>query len=149
MVHSNCFWATQARWTMPTQELAGCAIPIPSNFADHTYVRSESGVAWPCFGRSSGGKVICSGHGSFDHAQCLALPTGSGGITYGVTGVCHQAANRILWPAGTTVSNAKGARGSIFVWGVYGRDLATGLAYSPRTNPWPEFSWCSQNHTHL
>ncbi|MGB9928515.1 MAG: hypothetical protein ACPK85_08935 [Methanosarcina sp.] len=93
---------------------------------DHTYVTSDKpSHAWPCWGRESGGKEICRGYGKFQVANCIsqALPLmkpGTAGIIYGVTGVCHQTANRILYPAGVTVSKAGGYWLSTVVYGIYG-----------------------------
>lgn len=42
------------------------------------------------------------------------------GILYGVNGVCHQAANRILYPAGVTVCKAAGYAVSSYAYGDYG-----------------------------
>src|SRR5262249_46453945 len=45
-----------------------------------------------------------------------------GGITcYLINGVCHQAANRILLPAGITVRGARGYEVSEALFGTYGR----------------------------
>ena len=118
----------------------GYAIKIQGLPADHTYVRSDAGHVWPCFGRSSGGREICEGVAELDDADCLSRINSTAGIRYGGTGVCHQAANRILFPSGATVEDATGYRGSFFAWGTYGR---RGLRfYSPGTYPWPELVKC-------
>lgn len=129
--------------------LIGYAIPafnLPG--LDHTYVGSNSGHVWGCHGRSKGGSVVCSGIGNVDQADCLATPVQTAGIRYGISGVCHQAANRILWPSKTTVAAARGARGSIFAWGLYGRDPGNGQPYSPGLFPWPELDMCARQHSH-
>jgi hypothetical protein len=133
---------------MPLGQLTGHAIAMAGLGADHTYVTSSTGSACACFGRRAGGVVVCSGLGNVDQADCLATPSGNGGVLYGITGVCHQEANRILWPAGVTVMSARGARGSLVVWGLYGRDPATLKAYSPASHPWSELANCQQNHAH-
>jgi hypothetical protein len=39
-----------------------------------------------------------------------------------VTGVCHQTANRILWPAGVTVKDIRNYGITLFIYGHYGRN---------------------------
>ncbi len=53
------------------------------------------------------------------------------GLRYGISGVCHQAANRILRPFGVTVAGVKGYGASIFLYGQYGR------------GGWPEWQQCA------
>src|SRR5882724_562080 len=79
-----------------------CVVPTPIalNHWDHTYARSDDGFAWGCWGRSTGGYDLHSASGSSECANCLAGPHGRAGILYLVTGVCHQAANRILTACG-------------------------------------------------
>ena len=101
-------------------QLNGFAIVISWLGADHTYVTSSDGYVWPCWGRSSGGRMISSGNGSSAQANCLSQTDSHAGIIYGVTGVCHQTANRILWPSRTTVSRASGYWASTLLYGVYG-----------------------------
>ena len=129
--------------------LTGYAIPVIGlGFVDHTYVEASNGFTCGCFGRSAGGSVVCSGHGNVDQAACLATPALTAGIDYGVTGVCHQSANRILWPAGLNVLSAKGARGSVYAWGLYGLDPTTRRKCSPATTPWSELAVCLTSHSH-
>jgi len=94
--------------------------------ADHTYVTSDQNDRWPCWGLgaggSSGGTEICSGSGSIPRARCLAQPSGHAAILWGVTGVCHQTANRILLPSGRIVAAAAGFWASALAYGIYGRD---------------------------
>lgn len=108
---------------MVVATLSGHAVAMPNvnNWADHTYVLSDAGDVWPCFGGASGGLVICQGSGDIALARCLAGSTGEAGINYGTTGVCHQTANRILYPSGKTVSNAGGYMVSFFAYHTYGR----------------------------
>ena len=127
--------------------LTGHSIKVALLPADHTYVTSSAGHVWPCFGRSGGGAQICSGVGNVDRADCLSNPESRAGIVYGVTGVCHQTANRILWPSGQTVSAARGYRWSIFTYGTYGTDSVTLVNYSPTHHPWPELAACF-GHSH-
>jgi hypothetical protein len=89
-------------------------------FLDHAYVTSSKGHAWPCWGGAEDGREICSGPGDAGVADCISEPDSEAGIEYGLTGACHQTANRILWPAGVTVSKAGGHALSALLWGVYG-----------------------------
>jgi hypothetical protein len=95
----------------------------------HTYVTSSCGLAWGCFGRCENGTPLCSGQGSSTISDCIAQD--GAGIFYGITGVCHQAANRISFPAGLKAIGAGGYPQSVFTFGEYGRSL-------PRTstNSW-------------
>lgn len=95
--------------------------PLIENVAgEHTYLLSSQGNCWPCFGGSAGGREICREKGELALAQCLAGRTSTAGIRYGITGVCHQTANRILWPASLLVSEAKGYRFSSLLFHHYG-----------------------------
>ena len=93
------------------------------NAADHTYVEcGNGGKAWGCWGGNTGGTAFNSGTGSTKRADCIAKPNERAGITcYLVNGVCHQAANRILLPAGILVSAARGYSVSSAIFGTYGR----------------------------
>lgn len=133
---------------MANGTLTGHAIKMVNLPADHTYVTSDAGHVWPCFGRSAGGVAICSGAGNISKADCLSNPQSRSGLSYGITGVCHQAANRIMYPVGATVSKARGYRWSLFSYGTFGNDPSTLSPYSPRTNPWPELASCDSRHTH-
>lgn len=133
---------------MPAGTLTGYGLKMQGLPFEHTYVESTNGHVWPCWGRSAGGYPICAGIGNTDHADCLSLPNSQAGIIYGVTGVCHQTANRILYPSGQIVSSASGYRGSLFVWGTYGRDPITRQHYSPSGLPWQELHTCRTTHTH-
>src|ERR1035437_5017627 len=75
---------------------------------DHAYVTSSNGDIWKCWGRFSGGRQICVGTGSAREASCISEPDAQAGIIYGITGLCWQTANRILYPSGNTVSGAQG-----------------------------------------
>lgn len=87
---------------------------------DHTYVTSSEGHVWNCWGRSSGGTVICSGEADAGAADCISQKNSRAGIIYGITGVCHQTANRILLPANCIVSGAKNYWLTAFIYGTYG-----------------------------
>ena len=121
---------------MPQGTLNGYALAMLTG-TDHTYVTSSDGYTWPCFGRSQGGSLICSGVGNTAKANCLSNPGGRfAGIIYGITGVCHQAANRVLYPSGQTVSRARGYMASFALYGTYGR------------RSWPELAVCNASHVH-
>ena len=93
--------------------------------ADHTYVSChimEDTKAWGCWGGKAGGNMLRNGVGSTLRADVIAEPDERAGVTcYGINGVCHQAANRILLPALMTVTGARGYRVSEALFGVYGR----------------------------
>ena len=133
---------------MPLGTLTGYALMVPVLRAEHTYVESSHGHVWSCGGRSANGRSICAGVGNTAQADCLSQLNSEAGIVYGRTGVCHQKANRILYPSAQTVSEASGYRGSLFAWGTYGRDPATRQLYSPSSFPWPELHNCRTGHTH-
>lgn len=94
-----------------------------ANQADHTYVKcGTGGKAWGCWGGKSGGKQLRQGTGSTKRADCIAQPDEKANIKcYLINGVCHQAANRILLPAGITVRGARGYSISEALFGTYGR----------------------------
>lgn len=106
----------------------GKAIGFLLKLADHTYVTSDDGLTWPCWGGQSGGRKLCSATGSSKQANCLSQTDSHAGIIYGVSGVCHQTANRILYPANVTVSNAKGYWASWLTYGTYGTPNPIALA---------------------
>ena len=92
--------------------------------ADHTYVKG-GGRKWGCFGGSSGGHEVCRGDGDVDQVNCRSHPRSSGyyaGLVYGVDGVCHQAANRLLHGTGQQVSGAEGYLASFLTYGTYGKN---------------------------
>ncbi len=127
---------------MKSEKLSGYALRINPGAAEHTYVGGSAGQLWPCWGPASGGTPICQGVGDLARAERLSRPQSGAGILYGLSGVCHQAANRILFPSGKTVSAAAGYRWSVFVYGTYGRNRDTGDFYSPLSDPWPELAAC-------
>lgn len=132
---------------MPNGTLTGHSIKMALLNADHTYVTSSAGHTWPCFGRGNGGTQICHGFGNVEIAACLSNPNSQAGIVYGVTGVCHQTANRIVYPSRQTVSAAQGYRWSIFTYGSYGKEALTLRPFSPLHYPWPELAACN-GHSH-
>ena len=96
---------------------------IPGGLADHTYVKCSTGRAdWCCFGGKTGGSPLRHGNGSTRRADSIAGSRENGNLNcYLINGVCHQAANRILFPAGITVSGASGYNVSRSLFGTYGR----------------------------
>jgi len=98
-------------------------ISLSRGHADHTYVKCGTGKrAWGCWGGKTGGRVLRRGTGSTRRADKIAQPNERAGITcYLINGVCHQAANRILLPAGITVRGARGYNVSEALFGTYGR----------------------------
>ena len=91
--------------------------------ADHTYVRcGTGGKAWSCSGRENRGERLTQQFGSTNQADAIASRTSAPGVLcYLVNGVCHQAANRILFPAGIFVTGARGYGLSSAIFGPYGR----------------------------
>ncbi len=110
----------------PIAKLAGCAVtanlPVnPREPWDHTYVTSSCGLQWGCFGRSALGRILDASSGSSIVANCLSQPNGKAGIRYLKTGVCHQAANRILFPTqSVTVHKANGYAISFMLFKTFG-----------------------------
>jgi hypothetical protein len=94
-----------------------------ANLADHTYVQcGTGGKAWGCWGGKTGGTELRRGTGSTQRADAIAGADEHAGIKcYLINGVCHQAANRILFPAGITVRGARGYDVSEALFGTYGR----------------------------
>lgn len=111
-------------------DLIGCVLPaFDTPTADHTYVRTGDGRhAWACFGRKTAGRDLVAGVGSEKVADCIARPDEKAGIAYLRTGVCHQAANRILYPAGVTVDRARGYAVSHILYGAFGKDAIAWMA---------------------
>lgn len=109
----------------PTQMVLG--------LADHTYVECTEGVGWSCWGGKTGGTALRSAQGSTARADAIAEPDERAGITcYAINGVCHQSANRVLWPAQVTVRGARGYKLSEAIYGPYGRFRAlAGLCNAP------------------
>ncbi len=91
--------------------------------ADHTYVMCSTGArAWGCWGGKTGGAFLRHGDGSTNQANAIAEADERAHIKcYLINGVCHQAANRILLPAGITVLGARGYGVSEALFGPYGR----------------------------
>ena len=94
-----------------------------AKMADHTYVTCGNGARrWKCWGGCKGGDALIQGAGETKQANAIAQPDGRAGITcYLINGVCHQSANRVLFPAGITVHGARGYYISESLYGPYGR----------------------------
>lgn len=90
---------------------------------DHAYVECGTGLrAWSCWGGKAGGNAIAVGAGSTRRANRIARPDERANIRcYAINGVCHQAANRIAFPAGLLALGARGYGLSEAVFGPYGR----------------------------
>ncbi len=101
----------------------------------HTYVRSSCGAVWGCWGSSTGGRSVCNGNGSSIQAACIEGGDNAG-IFYYVTGVCHQTANRILWPAGVVLPDGAHAdiRSSYFLYDEYGKNFPGWPLWPDRAN---------------
>ncbi|HSM89095.1 MAG TPA: hypothetical protein VLT56_03650 [Desulfobacterales bacterium] len=94
-----------------------------ANLADHTYVKcGTGGKAWGCWGGKTGGTELRRGTGSTQRADAVAEADERARIKcYLINGVCHQAANRIVFHAGITVRGARGYDVSEALFGTYGR----------------------------
>jgi hypothetical protein len=113
------------------------ATPLFSNLADHTYVKCGTGrKAWGCWGGKTGGTELRHRAGSTRQADAIAEADERARIKcYLINGVCHQAANRILFPAGITVRGARGDDVSEAMFGTYGRPRGPfGTCLSPFHN---------------
>lgn len=115
---------------------------IEQSPADHTYVVC-SDKAFGCFGASSGGRKLSdtSGFNELPKVDILnqntpinlfipgfkqvsiPLPTGDAGIIYGINGVCHMAANRLMVQSGKDVHDARFSSVSFALYGVYGTQV--------------------------
>lgn len=128
--------------------LSGYSMPAATApMWDHVYANSDDGKSWCCFGGDSGGQSICSGLGDSAFADCLSQPmyhetsasiavSRFAGVLYGVDGVCHQAANRVLCPSGILVTQARGYGFSTLAYGTYGNHRSS----------WPELQKCASVH---
>ncbi len=100
--------------------------------ADHTYVSGKDQPTgyeylWPCGGAYEGGRELTTGECDGNISDCISQRAidirpagGMAGMRYGIDGVCHQAANRIMFPAGLIVDQAFGWSLSFFLYGAYG-----------------------------
>ena len=100
--------------------------------ADHTYVigvdkKTGHQLVWNCGGAYEGGRQLTTGEADGMTCDCISLRMediklagGMAGIRYGIDGVCHQAANRIMYPAGLVVNKANGWKLSSKMYGRLG-----------------------------
>ena len=73
-------------------------------------------------GRQNRGEFFAQRFRKTNQAAAIAEPNERASVTcYLVSGVCHQAANRILFPAGIFVTGARGYGLSSAIFGPYGR----------------------------
>jgi hypothetical protein len=123
--------STLCAWKSPVSVL------FLGKWLDHTYVTcNDPPKTWNCWGGNQGGELIGCIESSSSIAECLSKPfdpiflTDTAEIIYGVTGVCHQTANRILYP-NLTVEGAGGYSLSWALFNTYGQ-----------CHPWPP--WFAQ-----
>jgi len=109
---------------MSIGKLEGYSIPAfggkVSKDIAHTYVVASNGNRWGCFGTATGGDHLEQGIGDLVVAEKIAGFRSWAGLVYGITGVCHQASNRILSPSEVTVRRAGGYFLSVSSFGEYG-----------------------------
>lgn len=108
-------------------KLFGWAVRGRPEEADHTYLSCDNGRSWDCFSRGKGGVMIFEAQAGAKHAQHMSALGHDAGIEYAITGIGHQAANRMLWPAGCLLSEAKGFWACAMLFGAYGSDAARWL----------------------
>jgi hypothetical protein len=120
------------------------------DWADHTWVRVPAiGQKFECWGGSNGTRLVVSGNGSYNRANCYRCniwpfrDTAGIGI-YAIDGVCHQSANCFLYTAGRTLNTTvRGYWFSVFSYGVYGRSFWRWLVAPYGTCSWST-SWAPQ-----
>lgn len=110
--------------------IAWCSPTSVTDSLDHTWVESISPKdKFMCFGGTDP-TYRHSSHGADSKAHCKASfcrgPMDSNYIIYGVNGVCHQAANRFLYPVGETLYNDSNGRPRGYI--------ASFVAYGPWGN---------------
>jgi hypothetical protein len=119
------------------ETLVGMAYKL-GDLADHTFVYCrDNGQYFDCFGGHESlddRRDICSGIGLYKVANCyrlpmFGLPDTAGVGPYAVDGVCHQAANRFLFSALTTLNYyVRGYWFSNIVYGTWGKSYPLWLA---------------------
>lgn len=141
--------------------------PMPGSPPEHTWVTTfepvelcppdaSLGEYWYCWGichrtppANEKARCLSSGEGSVTFALRTAAPNdqrADAGLRYGIHGVCHQIANRILYATaigGQTPITVEGARGfelSVAMFGLYGGKGTHGLrvrqAWRSRIEAW-------------
>ncbi len=97
---------------------------------EHVFVSSESERSWGCLGRglaeAPNARILAEGRAEEEWVSEIAGPGPEAGaqVINQVTGVCHQAANRILIPIGKTVDDAFGDEIAVLTFGLYGPDTS-------------------------
>lgn len=126
-------------WGTPTLNL-----PSSPPWADHTFATFErTRNIWSCASGSGGShpdnpgtRLLSRNGGSRNKARCLG--NANSGIIWSVNGLCHQCTNRVLYPAGITVSRARGYTASTVLYGTYGDPVSWGsLKLSCYGIDWP------------
>lgn len=104
---------------------------------EHPYVCVKSGQCYALSGRNSGGNLLSGtwGVGDRDKTRCVAKESFKCAVIWGVTGTSQQEGNRMLWPAGTKVTEAKGYWVLYPLFGHYGNASAAGLL---------SWTWCKK-----
>lgn len=94
--------------------------------ADHTYVCISGKGCYAYHGGTSGGSVLqqTSGVDSYNKSICLATRPASCMVSYLTEGVCHQEANRMLYPSRKLVTLANGYALFAKFFGTYGKNAA-------------------------
>lgn len=101
--------------------------------ADHTYVVADYNWGKERFayhGTTEGGSALLGSYGNGDGivTYCIGKIGYPCKVNYGINGVCHQEANRFLYPSGKTVSKANGYWLFYSLYGGYGESSVAGLA---------------------
>lgn len=134
---------------MPRITLQAFAVPIRNvnGVFDHTYVACSDGTLYGCFGGAAGGRFLMEGNGDSEVVECHSLHASQAGIYYGVTGVCHQATNRILASTGKMIDSIRRYDKSpsfvcaTFLFGHYGLPWdaqAFGVSKPDWVEDWPD-----------
>jgi len=124
----ECRAAYEKMWAMKTDWYTLPAI----GKLEHVYVKIKwrtpfgfviQSYANPKKGGATGGTTLpdSTGWGNVSKAACVAIRK-SCNILWGVTGTCHQGANRILLSTGKTVKMAGGYNLSSFFFKTFGED---------------------------
>lgn len=99
---------------------------------DHVFVSTTDGMSWGCFGRGlsdePNARVIAQAEGCLDWVTEIAgqiTNNSVAGVTHQVNGICQNAANRLLLPAGIDVSDAPGNEIATSIFGKFGLGLST------------------------
>jgi hypothetical protein len=97
---------------------------------------TDAGVYEPPMGEQGDTAVrFSSAYGIASQAECMGgvvgdffgIPTYAS-VVYGLQGVCHQMANRVLLTSGSMVWGAKGFTESAALWGIYGTRIPAPLS---------------------